>query len=63
MEKKLLEDPSIWEDRFKQSKRIYTLGSKCQIVDVQDYYPNIIRHGKKCGCNSCSSWSEFDFEI
>jgi len=63
MEKKLLEDPINWEDRFKQSKRIYTLGSKGQIVDVQDYYPNIIRHGKKCDCNGCSNWSEFDFEV
>jgi len=63
MENKLSEDANIWEDRFKQSKRIYTLGSNGRILDVQDYAPGLIRHGKKCDCDVCSHWSGMDFRI
>ena len=62
MEKKINEAPEYWDDIYKHSKRIFTLGDDGKILDMQDYYPGILRHGSACDCNKCDKWSEIDFK-
>jgi len=61
MENKITESPSYWEDAFKRSKKIYTLGSQGKILDMQNYNPHVIKHGSACDCDNCNSWSYKDF--
>jgi hypothetical protein len=53
LEKKLQESPNVWEDKFKQSKRIYTLDNDGKILSEQDHAPNAMRQASKCSCIHC----------
>jgi hypothetical protein len=53
LEKKIQESPNVWEDRFKQSKRIYTLDNDGKILNEQDYASNYMMKASKCNCSYC----------
>lgn len=62
MENKTQQDPSYWNDKFKTSGIIYTLGENDKLLGTHDYDISIVRHGSKCICGSCTQWSNKDFE-
>ena len=53
MGSKLDEDPGYWEEKFKESKKIYTLGSQGNLVDIQSYYSGLTNHPMSCTCSKC----------
>jgi hypothetical protein len=53
LEKKIQESPQNWEDRFRMSKRMYTLGENGKILDIQDYNVGFVTKSSKCQCSQC----------